>query len=152
MKKKEFINPIDKDKISENPSTLPYAHTLGGALINPYDLNKKRGLALTAMEQQTDLQLDQIKKQIDLLAQQAKEILERKELSKIIYSAHIGFKPQINHTYYLYEKEDGSYTVSMIGPNEWGKSKKAGAYVHTIRLMADSTWEILDSNPEKVNT
>ncbi len=142
MNPKEFVNPIDKDKITENPSTLPYAHTVGGAVISPYDLNKKRSLALSAMEQQTDAQLEQIKKQIDLLAQQAKEIFERKELSKIIYSAQIGFKPQINHIYFLYEKEDGNHVLSMVGPAEWGRSKTPGKYVYTLRLLADNTWNI----------
>ena len=28
-----FVNPIDKDKVAENPGLLPYAHTAGGAVI-----------------------------------------------------------------------------------------------------------------------
>ena len=27
-----FVNPIDKDKVAENPGLLPYAHTAGGAV------------------------------------------------------------------------------------------------------------------------
>ena len=31
-------NPIDKDKITETPSLLPYAHTIGGVVIRPEDV------------------------------------------------------------------------------------------------------------------
>jgi hypothetical protein len=138
-----FQNPIDKDKITENPSTLPYAHTVGGAVITPFDHNKGRSKSLAAMASQTDMQLDQIREQIELLARQAKEIQERKALAEIIYSASIGFKPEINHIYHLYEKEDGSHTLSMIGPNEWSGGCKYKSFIYTVRLLADHTWEIL---------
>lgn len=138
-----FVNPIDKDKITENPSTLPYAHTVGGAKITPFDHNKSRSRSLSAMESQTDMQLQQIKEQIDLLAKQAQAIQDRKWLSERIYEAAIGFKPEINHVYHLYEKEDGVYTLSMIGPKEWGGRTKYKAFVNTVRLLADHTWQVI---------
>ena len=58
--KEEFVNPIDPDKIAENPHLLPYAHTVGGAVIKPEDTGKLKGRALSAMNQQTDMQLSQI--------------------------------------------------------------------------------------------
>ena len=66
-KDKEFVNPIDPEKIAENPHLLPYAHERGGATIKAVDKGKIKGLAMTAMYEQTDMQLDQIKAQIDLL-------------------------------------------------------------------------------------
>lgn len=141
-KSEPFVNPIDKDKITENPSTLPYAHTVGSPVIKPTKQGVIRSKSLSAMEQQTDMQLLQIKEQIDLLAKQAKELNERKEISEKIYSAHIGFKPEVNHTYHLYEKEDGSQVLSMIGPNEWGPKPKYEKFVSTVRLLADHTWGI----------
>lgn len=143
--KKPFVNPIDPDKITENPSTLPYAHTVGGAVIKPTKAGIIRSKSLTAMEQQTDMQLSQIKEQIDLLAKQAKLIQDRKIISEKIYSAHIGFKPEINHVYHVYEKEDGKTVLSMIGPNEWGKKAKYKSYLNTVKLLADLTWTIIES-------
>lgn len=136
-----LVNPIDKDKITENPSTLPYAHTVGGAVIKPTKQGVIKSRALSAMQDQTDMQLDQIKEQIDLLAKQAKEIQDRKELAAIIYSAKMGFKPEINHQYHLYENEDQEYVLSMIGPDEWRKPKYKN-YLYTVRLLADHTWRI----------
>ncbi len=54
--KEAFINPIDKDKIAENPHLLPYAHTVGGAVIKPIDQGRVKGLAVKAMHKQTDMQ------------------------------------------------------------------------------------------------
>ncbi|KAB2814420.1 DUF2452 domain-containing protein [Phaeocystidibacter luteus] len=140
------INPIDPDKITENPSTLPYAHTVGGAKITVPDLNRNRSRALEAMDHQTDQQLDQIREQIELLAEQAKKIQQRKELSEIIYAAQMGFKPEINHIYHLYLKEDQSYVLSMIGPDEWPGGMKYESFVYTLRLLADHTWDIVETS------
>jgi len=140
---KDFVNPIDKDKITENPSTLPYAHTVGGAVIKPTKEGVIRSRALTAMEEQTDMQLSQIKEQIDLLARQAKEIQDRKELAAQIYSAKMGFKPEINHIYHLYLNKEDNYVLSMIGPKEWLKPKFQ-EFIHSVKLLADHTWQIVN--------
>ncbi|GGH73968.1 MAG: DUF2452 domain-containing protein [Bacteroidetes bacterium] len=136
-------NPIDPDKITDSPSNLPYAHTVGGAKITVPDLNRNRSRALEAMDHQTDQQLEQIRQQMELLAHQAKAIQERRELSEMIYAAHIPFKPEINHIYHLYQKADETYVLSMIGPNEWSSGMKYDAFVYTVRLLADHTWDIL---------
>ncbi len=140
--KEPFVNPIDPDKITGSPSNLPYAHTVGGAVIKPTKEGLIRSRSLMGMEQQTDMQLSQIKEQIDLLAKQAKLIQDRKIISEKIYSAHIGFKPEINHVYHVYEKEDGKTVLSMIGPNEWGSKPKFKSFLNTVRLLADLTWAI----------
>jgi hypothetical protein len=136
-----FENPIDPEKITENPGTLPYAHTVSGPVIKPTKKGVIKGRAQSAMQEQTDQQLSQIKKQIDLLAEQAHEIQERKSLAAIIYAADINFKPEINHQYHLYEKDDGKHVLSLIGPDEWVKPRYA-KFLYTVRLLADHTWEI----------
>lgn len=139
MKKK---NPIDKDKIAENPHLLPYAHTLGGAIIRPIDKGKTKGLAMSAMYQQTETSLHQIKEQIETLVNQAQIIHNRIQLSEKIYEADCGFKPNIGHTYHLYQKADNSYSLSMIGPEEWGKNKPF-VFLASAELLADHTWRII---------
>lgn len=139
-----FENPIDKDKITDKPSTLPYAHTIGGVVIRPEDMGRVKGNALSAMAEQTDAQLGQIKEQIELLAQQARKIERRKELSMVIYGADMGFKPLIGHRYFLYQKKAGGFVLSMVGPKEWGRSMPYERYVAEVKLLSDHTWEILD--------
>jgi hypothetical protein len=144
--KKPFVNPIDKDKVAENPGLLPYAHTVGSALIKPEDKGKIKSRALTAMRQQTDRQMQMLYKQMQVLAEQAKDIQRRVEISEKIYQADMGFEPIVGETYYLYEREDGSNCVSMIGPTQWGKRMPFVAYLAKATLLADHTWEV--ENPK----
>ena len=139
----EFVNPIDKDKITEIPSILPYAHTVGGAVIRPIDKGRVKGLAVSAMYEQTEMQLDQIRQQINLLAEQAIQIKQRVKISEDIYMADMNFKPLIGHYYHLYLNKNQRHVLSMIGPNEWGRSNPY-EFVASVKLLADHTWEILN--------
>jgi hypothetical protein len=121
-------------------SVLPYSASVGGALIRPTEEGMIRHKALTAMEEQTNMQLDQIRKQIELLALQAQEIQKRKELSLMIYSAKLSFKPNIGQTYYVYERHDGTHLVSLVGPKEWGQQGPFKRFIAAVRLLADHTW------------
>ncbi len=149
MEEKPFINPIDPDKVAENPGLLQYAHTLSSGVIRPDDLGKVKSNALLAMEQQTDMQLKQIQEQIQLLFNQAQDIKSRTDISVWIYQAHMGFDPLVGHVYHLYEKEDGKHFLSMVSPGEWGRSKKFKRFVATVRLLADHTWDILKRAEEE---
>jgi hypothetical protein len=130
----KFENPIDPDKITETPSTLEYGHHLGSPVIKPEDQGK--------------LQMDQIRQQMQLLADQAKKLNSRKVISEIIYAAEIRFEPLINHTYHLYQKEDSTSLLSLIAPDQWGRSKKTFSYIATVRLLADHTWDVIEKNED----
>ncbi len=142
MEEKEFVNPIDPDKITNTPGLLEYAHHVGSAIIKPEDQGKIKGRSLSAMYEQTDRQLLQIKEQITLLAKQVEAIELRKSLSEKIYEAKISFQPIIGNTYHLYRKEDGRYQVSMLSESDWGSRKPDWEHLSAIRLMGDHTWEI----------
>jgi len=125
-------------------SVLPYSSSVSGAVIKPTEEGMIRHKALTAMEEQTNMQLAQIRQQIELLALQAQEIQKRKELSELIYNAKLSFTPVIGQVYYLYEKKDNTHFLSMVSPKEWGTSGPFKKAVATVKLLADHTWmEIL---------
>jgi hypothetical protein len=121
-------------------SVLPYSASVAGAVIKANEEGIIKHKALTAMEEQTNMQLQQIRKQIELLALQAQEIQKRKELSLMIYSAKLSFKPNIGQVYFLYEKNDGSHTLSLVSPKEWGGSGPFKKFVAGVKLLADHTW------------
>jgi hypothetical protein len=121
-------------------SVLPYSSSVSGAVIKPTEEGMIRHKALTAMEEQTNMQLAQIRQQIELLALQAQEIQKRKELSELIYNAKLSFTPVIGQVYYLYEKKDNSYFLSMVSPKEWGSSGPFTKAVASVKLLADHTW------------
>lgn len=132
----------EDEKIARDPGLMAYAHTAGGAVIRPDDMGKVKSRSLLAMRQQTDIQLAQLYQQMQLLADQAKLIRQRVEISERIYSAQMAFEPLIGNTYYLYEKQDGSDMLSMIGPSEWGKSRPYKSFLAQVRMLADHTWEV----------
>jgi hypothetical protein len=130
--------------VAENPGLLPYAHTAGSAVIRPEDKGRIRGNAMTAMYDQTDRQMEQLRHQMETLVKQAKSLDKRMRVSEIIYQADLLFQPVIHHIYYLYRRKSGGAPVlSMIAPTEWGR-KTPYDYLATVRLLGDHTWEILD--------
>lgn len=139
----EALPFINVEIYHKQMNVLPYASSVGSVAIRPTKEGVIKHKALSAMEEQTNMQLDQIRQQIELLARQAQEIHKRKELSQIIYEAKLSFKPQIGHTYHLYEKKDGSHILSLVAPNEWGGGpfKKL---VSSVRLLADHTWVVVE--------
>lgn len=145
--RKSNKDSIDIDKVAENPGLLPYAHHVGSAIIKPIDKGKTKGNAMTAMYQQTDSQLTQIKEQVEVLIRQAQEIHDRISISERIYKADSGFKPVINKTYYVYEKDDEGWVLSMISPSEWGE-KCPYVFIASAELLADHTWSVLEKNED----
>ncbi len=137
-------NPIDKDKVTETPASLLYAHNVGGAQIKPTDGKKVKSNAMSAMVQQTNAQMKQIYEQAQVLAEQANRIRRRVEISEKIYDAHIAFQPRIGETYHLYEKADGRETLSKVGPKQWGNLMPYRAFLASVRLLPDHTWEVLE--------
>ena len=131
---------INTEIYHKQMSVMPYSTSVSGAVIKPTEEGVIRHKALSAMEEQTNMQLDQIRKQIELLALQAQEIQMRKELSMIIYNAKLSFSPVIGNLYYLYEKQDETHIVSMISPKEWGGSGPFKKLVAQVKLLADHTW------------
>src|SRR5690606_28622693 len=138
---REDGNPYTNTEIYHKQlSVLPYSASVAGAVIRANQEGMIKHKALTAMEEQTTMQLDQIRKQIELLALQAQEIQKRKELSMLIYNARLSFKPNIGQTYYLYEKQNGEHMLSLVSPKEWGPSGPFKRFVAAVKLMADHTW------------
>lgn len=143
--KKDIVNPIDPDKITESPNSIEYPHHLGSAVVKPEDKGRIKGNAMAAMESQTDMQLGQIYEQMQLLAEQAKKIEKRKEVSEIIYAAEMRFQPLINHVYFLYKKENSSHILSLVPPEQTQFSKNMSSWepIATVKLLADHTWEVI---------
>lgn len=130
-------------------SVLPYASSVGSVAIRPTKEGVIKHKALSAMEEQTEMQLDQLRQQIELLAKQAQAIRKRRDLSLMIYDAKISFKPQIGQTYHLYEKKDSSHTLSLVAPSDWGGSGPYKSFLASVKLLADHTWKEVEPAKKK---
>ena len=111
------------------------------------DIQKKRPVqdaSLTAKQTEEANRLEvEIKRKAEDAQTSFQKIQKRKELSLMIYSAKLSFKPNIGQTYYLYEKVDGSSMLSLVSPKEWGKNGPFKLFVAAVQLLADHTWKEL---------
>lgn len=134
-----------KTKTADLPGLLEYAHSIGGFAIVPTEQGVIKGHAMNAMKEQTEMHMGQIYEQMQVLAKQAQKLKKRAEISIEIYKAEMRFQPVIGKNYYLYEKKDESKMLSMISPEEWGKSSPY-TFITKVKLLSDHTWDILDSD------
>ncbi|MBT4790995.1 MAG: DUF2452 domain-containing protein [Halobacteriovoraceae bacterium] len=144
------VDEIDMDLMKERTTDLPglieYAHSIGGFSIIPTEEGEIKGQAMSAMKEQTDMQMHQIYEQMQLLAKQANKLKKRADISIEIYNAHMRFKPVMGKVYFLYEKKDNNKVLSMVSPNEWGNSMPFEKFIAKVKLLADHTWEILEED------
>ncbi len=154
-KNKVDISKIDlekeKEKIADLPGLIEYAHHAGSAIIKPEDKGRIKGNAVAAMHDQTDRQFRQLYEQMQTLIEQAKYLKSRVEVSERIYQANVPFQPVIGKIYFLYKKKDGTDLLSMVSPEEWGKSFPYEVFEAQVRLMSDHTWEIVKTNNQEYN-
>lgn len=136
----------ERDKMAENPGLLPYAHTAGSALIKPEDKGKIRGRAMSAMYEQTNVQLKQLYDQMELLARQAKSLKDRVEVSERIYQAKMSFEPLIGKTYFLYENKKGEDVLSLVSPIEFGRNLPFSRFIAEVTMLSDHTWDVKHLN------
>lgn len=137
-------NPIDKDKVSEQPGIMDFPHHLGSAPIIKNDPTLIKSKAMSAMLEQTNAQWQQIQQQLELLKQQAEKLKKRIEFSERIYNAQMNFEPVIGHVYYLYHNHKKNTDVlMMVNPEEWRSMPEHLEFQCAVKLLSDHTWGIV---------
>jgi hypothetical protein len=121
-------NPIDKDKTTESPGILPYAHHVGSALIKPDNTDgfKLRGIHKVNRE---------LSKRMDNLKSEYEKLMDEFKWNDIIYHSKISFEPLVGETYYLYLNKNDEYFLSIIDPSQWKQN-----YIGEFELNADLKW------------
>ena len=125
----------EKEKVADFPGLISYAHHAGSAIIKPEDKGKIKGTAMAAMKQQTDRQFRQLREQMETLIDQAKYLHKRVEISERIYLSDMGFDPVFDQIYFLYERKGGGDVLSMISPQEWGRTFPYKQFLAEVRLL-----------------
>jgi hypothetical protein len=123
-------------------SLAPIPLSIGSPLIKPEDKNQIKATAVLAMNHYAEQEIKMLKKQADLIIQQVREIENRLVVSEKIYQSDMRFTPVIGQIYHLYEKED-HYKLSLIGHDEWGRTKSIGKYVASVKLLGDHSWDLI---------
>jgi hypothetical protein len=124
------------------PGLLPYGHTIGAPAFRPNEMGVILTKSAMAMNEQVEMQKSQILEQVELLKRQYQELEERRLISIMVYQSEFKFKPESGHTYYLYNREDGTLFLSLISPAEW----KRFAHIATVKLLSDMTWFVVEKS------
>ena len=74
------------------------------------------------------------------LQEEYSKLAEEYKLNEMVYNAQCRFGPVIGEVYHLYQREDESTFLSMIGPNDW-LSIKPDKFIGSFRLTSNDKWE-----------
>jgi len=89
---------------------------------------------LKAMETSAHKEINRLQEHANLLVKQAKEIMDRVQLTKRIHEkVNISFRIVKERHYFLYADD----MLSLISPEEWNKKESA----ITVKQLGDGTWE-----------
>jgi hypothetical protein len=140
---KEENELLNEDGSYVGPSSLsPMPLSVGSPIIRPEDKNQIKTNAVEAMHHYANQEMAMLKKQADLIMEQVRDIEKRLQVSEKIYQSDMRFTPVIGQIYHVYENDD-HYKLSLIGPNEWGRSKTIGKHLASVKLLGDHSWDLI---------
>ncbi len=137
------IDPLKKDALYQGPDKFsPIPLSVSSPKIDPVDKRLVKANAFETMQYQANQQIMMLKKQADLLMEQARAIEDRLRISQKIYEADLNFEPVIGCQYHVYEHHERT-VLSLIGPKEWGRKLPYERHMCSARLLADKSWELI---------
>ncbi|AKT37049.1 DUF2452 domain-containing protein [Chondromyces crocatus] len=89
----------------------------------------------------TGAKLEVLARQIRLLQEQARTLLESAQRDGDLHRVACSFKKRPGQVYYLYQRAEGSRYFSMLSPEDWGPNRPH-EFVGAYRLEADMSWTV----------
>ncbi|EDO25541.1 predicted protein [Nematostella vectensis] len=74
--------------------------------------------------------------------------LKGRAISAMEHQTDMQLKQIYDQMQLLSDQEDRAFLLSLIAPDQWGRSKKSFEFVATVRLLADHTWDIIQKNED----
>ena len=124
------------DNVAPNPHSLPYASNLGAPVIKPN--HSLGGWKIGAVHRANKHYNERYEK----LKQEFLDLYAEYQWNELIFNAEMKFKPVIGQPYYLYERENGDFYLTLFSPNDTIKGKQG--YIGKFRLNYDNRWENID--------
>tara|TARA_Y100000361_G_C11011288_1_gene264493 strand:- start:66 stop:434 length:369 start_codon:yes stop_codon:yes gene_type:complete len=117
---------------AENKAIMPYGDHVGAPSIIPTDISAYKQKNILKTNHYFEARYNEIKEEY-------KKLLEAYEWNKLVYNSKFRFEPVKGHTYHLYQKEDETLFLSLIGPDQWNQ-----VYIGSFRMDSDDKWTKVD--------
>jgi hypothetical protein len=123
--------------------SLPYPMELGSPFFAPVEVEKEKDVLLNISKQHAKEEYDRIMEQVEVLRRQADSLMNRLEVSEIMYACKYGFTPVHGSIYYVYyDSYNKNNCLSPIHPDCWTAGPtELLSFVMAVRLRGDSSWQ-----------
>ncbi|WP_310377369.1 DUF2452 domain-containing protein [Flavobacterium sp.] len=128
MKTQKPDNIVYSNENGYNASMLPYATTVGAPAIKTDDVVAWKTRGIHQVNKEFENKFDELKLQY-------LKLMEEYEWNDLVYNAKFSFEPVVGEIYHMYQAENGTHFLSLIGPNEWNKEHLA-----SFKLNSDKKW------------
>lgn len=128
MKTSKPDNIVYSDEKGYNANMLPYATTVGAPAIKTDDVAAWKTRGIHQVNKEFENKFDELKLQY-------LKLMEEYEWNDLVYNAKFSFEPVVGEIYHMYQAENGTHFLSLIGPNEWNKEHLA-----SFKLNSDKKW------------
>lgn len=117
------------DMFAENKAIMPYGDSVAAPAIRPVNITAYKSEKVIKTNQYFEARFDEIKEEY-------KRLLESYEWNELVYNSDFRFKPIKGEIYHLYQRNDGTLFLSLIGPSEWDK-----IFIGSFRLDSNDKWD-----------
>lgn len=140
------------DQVVAHPNLMSYPTNVGAPKFEPLPMltikdSAKNMARYHANERLVELnfQYQLITKQAELIQKQAQQILDRVLITDLVLEAEYQFIPVPYNVYYLvWDEQQTVHRLLFLSPSDWvNGSPEHYVYKHPVRLLGDSTWEIV---------
>jgi len=128
MESKKPDNVVFSEEEGYNASLMSYSTSVGAPVIKMDDVVSWKSRGISNVNKEFENKFNELKIQYEKLMQEF-------EWNELVYNSKFSFEPVIGEIYHLYINEDGTNTLSLIGPNEWNKE-----HLGTFKLNSEKKW------------
>jgi len=135
---------MKNDKPDNRPgdNASPYPVSRLAPAFGLVNLAREIAVADEMLANRADAKLQVIARQVRLLQEQAREILEETRLAQRIHHARCNFRKHPGQVYHLYQDTHDNLILSMLSPNDW-RGDPPNRFLGSYRLESDRSWTVL---------
>jgi hypothetical protein len=123
-------------------NSLPYPMELGSPAFAPIDVKKESDIRYNAGKLHAKQEYDRIMEQVEVLRRQAESLEHRMQISDMMHTITITFKPVHGKIYYVYlDTLKNKHWLSGNHPDSWSALGQHHVFLVAVQLMGDSNWQ-----------